>query len=277
MKHQAIVGNIGHFDNEIDMAGLELDGVERINIKPQVDEWGFSDGHSIIVLSEGRLLNLGNATGHPSFVMSNSFTNQVMAQIELFTKHDEYEKQVYVLPKHLDEKVARLHLEALGVRLTELSEDQAAYLGIPVEGPYKPDHTATEPRAGVGDVRHRRPFARRRRPGPHRLGRRPDAGAALVAERFAVERPLAGVKVGACLHVTSETANLVRTLRAGGAEVALCAPNPLSTQDDVAAALAADGVEVHAIHGEDMDAWAAHVVAVAAGGRRSRSTTAPTS
>jgi adenosylhomocysteinase len=141
MKHQAIVGNIGHFDNEIDMAGLEkFEGIERINIKPQVDEWVFPDGHSIIVLSEGRLLNLGNATGHPSFVMSNSFTNQTIAQIELFNKHDEYEKQVYVLSKKLDEKVARLHLDALGVHLTELSEDQAAYLGIPVDGPYKPEH-----------------------------------------------------------------------------------------------------------------------------------------
>jgi adenosylhomocysteinase len=141
MKHQAIVGNIGHFDNEIEMAKLEkLDGVEKINVKPQVDEWRFSDGHSIIVLSEGRLLNLGNATGHPSFVMSNSFTNQTIAQIELFTKNDEYDKQVYVLPKHLDEKVARLHLDALGARLTELRPEQAAYLGIPVEGPYKPDH-----------------------------------------------------------------------------------------------------------------------------------------
>jgi len=141
MKHQAIVGNIGHFDNEIDMAGLEkAEGVQRINIKPQVDEWVFPDGHSIIVLSEGRLLNLGNATGHPSFVMSNSFTNQTIAQIELFNKHDEYEKQVYVLSKKLDEKVARLHLDALGVHLTELSEDQAAYLGIPVDGPYKLEH-----------------------------------------------------------------------------------------------------------------------------------------
>jgi adenosylhomocysteinase len=140
MKHQAIVGNIGHFDNEIDIAGLTATkGVERITIKPQVDEWRFSDGHSIIVLSEGRLLNLGNATGHPSFVMSNSFTNQVIAQIELFTKNDEYAKQVYVLPKHLDEKVARLHLDALGVRLTELTPDQAAYIDVPVEGPYKPD------------------------------------------------------------------------------------------------------------------------------------------
>jgi adenosylhomocysteinase len=141
MKHQAIVGNIGHFDNEIDMAGLgRLPGIERINIKPQVDEWRFDDGHSILVLSEGRLLNLGNATGHPSFVMSNSFTNQTIAQVELFTKNDEYEKKVYVLPKHLDEKVARLHLDALGARLTELSPDQAAYIGVPVEGPYKSEH-----------------------------------------------------------------------------------------------------------------------------------------
>jgi adenosylhomocysteinase len=141
MKHQAIVGNIGHFDNEIDMAGLAaLDGIEKINIKPQVDEWRFPDGHSILVLSEGRLLNLGNATGHPSFVMSNSFTNQVMAQIELFGHTDIYEKRVYTLPKHLDEKVARLHLDALGVRLTELTAGQAAYLGVPLEGPYKPDH-----------------------------------------------------------------------------------------------------------------------------------------
>jgi adenosylhomocysteinase len=132
------VGNIGHFDNEIDIAGLtDTKGIERITVKPQVDEWRFSDGHSIIVLSEGRLLNLGNATGHPSFVMSNSFTNQVMAQIELFTKRDEYQKQVYVLPKHLDEKVARLHLDALGVHLTELTSEQAAYIDVPVEGPYK--------------------------------------------------------------------------------------------------------------------------------------------
>jgi adenosylhomocysteinase len=141
MKHQAIVGNIGHFDNEIDVAGLaKTKGITRINIKPQVDEWTFADGHSIILLSEGRLLNLGNATGHPSFVMSNSFTNQTIAQVELFTKNDEYERQVYVLPKHLDEKVARLHLDALGVRLTELRKDQAEYIGVDVEGPYKPDH-----------------------------------------------------------------------------------------------------------------------------------------
>jgi adenosylhomocysteinase len=146
MKHQAIVGNIGHFDNEIDIAGLaKVAGIERVTIKPQVDEWRFPagdgrSGHTIIMLSEGRLLNLGNATGHPSFVMSNSFTNQTIAQIELFTKNDEYEKRVYVLPKHLDEKVARLHLDALGVRLTQLSPEQAAYIGVPVEGPYKSDH-----------------------------------------------------------------------------------------------------------------------------------------
>jgi adenosylhomocysteinase len=141
MKHNAIVGNIGHFDNEIEMESLEASDAERTQIKPQVDEWSFPDGHSIIVLSEGRLLNLGNATGHPSFVMSNSFTNQVIAQIELFGKSVQYEaKEVYVLPKHLDEKVARLHLASLGVELTELTPDQASYLGIPVDGPYKSSH-----------------------------------------------------------------------------------------------------------------------------------------
>jgi adenosylhomocysteinase len=140
MKHQAIVGNIGHFDNEIDMAGLaRIPGINRVNIKPQVDLWVFEDGHGVIVLSEGRLLNLGNATGHPSFVMSNSFTNQTMAQIELFTKSAEYDTDVHVLPKHLDEKVARLHLDALGVKLTTLTKEQADYIGIPVDGPYKPD------------------------------------------------------------------------------------------------------------------------------------------
>jgi adenosylhomocysteinase len=141
MKHQAIVGNIGHFDNEIDMAGLAATpGIEKINIKPQVDEWVFSGGRTILVLSEGRLLNLGNATGHPSFVMSNSFTNQVMAQIELFGDPSAYEKRVYTLSKQLDEKVARLHLDALGVRLTELTPDQASYLGVSVDGPYKSNH-----------------------------------------------------------------------------------------------------------------------------------------
>jgi adenosylhomocysteinase len=141
MKHQAILGNIGHFDNEIDMAGLERrSGARKLVIKPQVDEWTFPDGHSIIVLSEGRLLNLGNATGHPSFVMSNSFSNQVIAQIELFTKHQEYDREVYVLPKVLDEKVARIHVEALGGQLTKLTKEQAEYIDVDVEGPYKPPH-----------------------------------------------------------------------------------------------------------------------------------------
>ena len=141
MKDKAIVGNIGHFDNEIDMAGLKkVKGIERINIKPQYDEWRFPDGHSVMILAEGRLLNLGCATGHPSFVMSASFTNQVMAQIELFNNTSRYEKKVYVLPKHLDEKVARLHLEKLGVKLTRLTPEQAAYIGVKAEGPYKPEH-----------------------------------------------------------------------------------------------------------------------------------------
>jgi adenosylhomocysteinase len=141
MKHQAIVGNIGHFDNEIDMAGLaKVPGIVKSEVKPQVHTWTFPDGKSIIVLSEGRLLNLGNATGHPSFVMSNSFANQTIAQIELFTKPEAYSIGVYVLPKHLDEKVARLHLDALGVKVTTLRPEQAAYIGVPVEGPYKPDH-----------------------------------------------------------------------------------------------------------------------------------------
>ncbi|MBB5912340.1 adenosylhomocysteinase [Nocardia transvalensis] len=141
MKDQAILGNIGHFDNEIDMAALERSGADRLNIKPQVDLWTFKEsGKSIIVLSEGRLLNLGNATGHPSFVMSNSFSNQVIAQIELWTKPEEYDNEVYRLPKHLDEKVARIHVEALGGELTKLTKDQAEYIGVDVEGPYKPDH-----------------------------------------------------------------------------------------------------------------------------------------
>jgi adenosylhomocysteinase len=141
MKDKAIVGNIGHFDNEIDMAGLKkTKGIKRVQIKPQYDEYVFPDGHSVMILAEGRLLNLGCATGHPSFVMSASFTNQVMAQIELHTNFDAYETRVYTLPKHLDEKVARLHLDKLGVKLTKLSKDQADYLGVPVEGPYKSDH-----------------------------------------------------------------------------------------------------------------------------------------
>ncbi|MBJ7399870.1 adenosylhomocysteinase [Mycolicibacterium sp.] len=141
MKDKSILGNIGHFDNEIDMARLERDpAIRRINIKPQVDEFVFPDGHSIIVLSEGRLLNLGNATGHPSFVMSNSFSNQVIAQIELWTKNDEYDNEVYRLPKHLDEKVAKIHVEALGGTLTKLTKDQAEYINVDVDGPYKPEH-----------------------------------------------------------------------------------------------------------------------------------------
>ncbi|MFJ9555052.1 adenosylhomocysteinase [Nocardiopsis sp. NPDC101807] len=141
MKHQAIIGNVGHFDNEIDMAGLaKVPGIVKKEIKPQVHEWTLPDGKSVLVLSEGRLLNLGNATGHPSFVMSNSFTNQVIAQIELFTKPDEYPIGVYTLPKILDEKVARLHLDALGVKLTTLTKEQAAYIGVDVAGPYKADH-----------------------------------------------------------------------------------------------------------------------------------------
>jgi len=141
MKDKAIVGNIGHFDNEIDMAGLaKIPGIEKFNIKPQYDEWRFADGHSVMILAEGRLLNLGCATGHPSFVMSASFANQVLAQIELAGQEGKYEKKVYMLPKELDEEVARLHLDHLGVMLTRLSQEQADYIGVPVDGPYKPDH-----------------------------------------------------------------------------------------------------------------------------------------
>jgi adenosylhomocysteinase len=141
MKDKAIVGNIGHFDNEIDMAGLKkISGIRRENIKPQFDEWVFPDGHSVLILAEGRLLNLGCATGHPSFVMSASFTNQVLAQLELWQHPDRYQKKVYVLPKSLDEEVARLHLAQLGVKLTELTPRQASYLGVSAEGPFKPDH-----------------------------------------------------------------------------------------------------------------------------------------
>jgi adenosylhomocysteinase len=141
MKDKAIVGNIGHFDNEIDMAGLKkTSGIKRINIKPQYDEWRFPDGHSVLILAEGRLLNLGCATGHPSFVMSASFTNQVLAQLALHANTGEYEKKVYMLPKKLDEQVAMLHLDHLGVQLTKLSESQASYIGVSVDGPYKPEH-----------------------------------------------------------------------------------------------------------------------------------------
>ena len=141
MKHNAIVCNIGHFDNEIDMAGLaRYPGIEKLEIKPQVDLWTFPDGHGVLILAEGRLVNLGCATGHPSFVMSCSFSNQVLAQMELFSKTDDYPVGVYVLPKQLDEKVAALHLDALGVKLTKLNDEQADYLGVPMEGPYKSDH-----------------------------------------------------------------------------------------------------------------------------------------
>src|SRR5690606_24338554 len=158
MKDKAIVGNIGHFDNEIDMAGLKkTPGIKRRNIKPQFDEWIFPDGHSVLILAEGRLLNLGCATGHPSFVMSASFTNQVMAQIELHTNNDAYERKVYVLPKKLDEKVARLQLVQLGVKVTELTPKQAEYIGVTVEGPYKPEHYRYEWRAfGVDAAGYRR-------------------------------------------------------------------------------------------------------------------------
>jgi adenosylhomocysteinase len=141
MKHLAVVANVGHFDNEIDMAAIsKIAGAERIEIKPQVHEWRLPNGRSVLILSEGRLMNLGNATGHPSFVMSNSFANQVLAQIELYAHRENYELGVFILPKHLDEKVARLHLGALGVQLTELTDEQAAYLGIPKNGPFKVDH-----------------------------------------------------------------------------------------------------------------------------------------
>ena len=280
MKHQAIVGNIGHFDNEIDIAGLtKIAGIERINIKPQVDEWVFPDGHAIILLSEGRLLNLGNATGHPSFVMSNSFTNQTIAQIELFTKNDEYEKRVYVLPKHLDEKVARLHLDALGVRLTQLSDESGGLHRRAGRGPVQARplpllRAATGRRASAervvldgGRRRARSGGGRASGPRADRVGRYPDAGAGADPRRFERERPLEGVRVAACLHVTAETANLVGTLIAGGAEVGLCAANPLSTQDDVVAALVADGgVAVRARRGESAEEYAAHVDALVARG-----------
>jgi adenosylhomocysteinase len=141
MKHLAVIANIGHFDNEIDMAGIErIPGIKKVEVKPQVDEWELPNGNSVLILSEGRLMNLGNATGHPSFVMSTSFSNQVLAQIELFTKRSEYPIGVYILPKHLDEQVARLHLKALNVELTELTSDQGRYIGVEPQGPFKPDH-----------------------------------------------------------------------------------------------------------------------------------------
>ncbi len=214
MKHQAIVGNIGHFDNEIDMAGLaKTPGIERVNIKPQVDKWVFPDGHAIIILSEGRLLNLGNATGHPSFVMSNSFTNQTMAQIELFTQTGQYVNDVYVLPKHLDEKVARLHLGALGVKLTILTAEQADYIGVPVERPLQARHlpllSAASAQRGGGDHRpagrHHLGGAHVRRVDVQRGDPRPVAraghegpdpvGDAVVGHHHAAHRP-AGARIG---------------------------------------------------------------------------------
>ena len=271
MKHQAIVGNIGHFDNEIDMAGLaRTPGIERIDIKPQVDEWVFPDGHSVIVLSEGRLLNLGNATGHPSFVMSNSFTNQVIAQIELFGHTDIYEKRVYTLPKHLDEKVARLHLDALGVEADRADARAGRLLGVPVDGPVQARPLPLlAPAAGDdGDPRcavtRHVAMARMRRLPPHdvadlgaraerrradRVGGRADAGAR--ADPRAVRRRAAARRdPGRRRACTSprRRRNLLLALTAGGAEVALCSANPLSTQDDVAAALVVEhGVEVRAL------------------------------
>jgi adenosylhomocysteinase len=265
MKHNAIVGNIGHFDNEIDIAGLaQTEGIQRINIKPQVDEWKFPSGRSIILLSEGRLLNLGNATGHPSFVMSSSFTNQTIAQIELFTKNDEYEKKVYVLPKHLDEKVARCTSTPSASSSRRCRPSRPSTSACRSRARTSPTTTATSrpQAAGVSTIADPSLAA---------------AGAARMAwadaqmpvlrslrARLAAERPLDGLAVAACLHVTAETANLVRALRAGGASVALCAANPLSTQDDVAAALVEEGAEVHAVRGEDADAYARHVATLVA-------------
>src|SRR5262249_32002116 len=264
MKHQAIVGNIGHFDNEIDIAGLaRVPGTAKINIKPRVDEWRSPDGHAVIVLSEGRLLNLGNATGHPSFVMSNSFTNQVIAQVELFTRTQEYPVGVHTLPKYLDEKVARLHLDALGVRLTELTKAQASYLGVPVEGPYKPDHYRYGPPMPAAG--HSRPpdiadpalaEAGRARIGWAQRGMpvlRP------ITERYAGEQPFTGLTVAACLHVTAETAGLVGAPRAGGGRGFLGASDPASTPDGAAAALADTGTCVFARAGVDAITYGEHI------------------
>ena len=267
MKHQAIVGNIGHFDNEIDIAGLESSDAERINIKPQVDEWRFPDGHSIILLSEGRLLNLGNATGHPSFVMSNSFTNQTIAQIELFTKNDEYEKKVYVLPKHLDEKVARLHLDALGVKLTELR-------------PSRPPTSACRSRARTSRTTTATRAASRTqtpRTSPTSASPRPARRASTwadgqmpvlrsIRERFATERPLDGVRVGACLHVTAETANLVRDARGRRRATSRCARPTRCRRRTTSPRRSStgDGSRSTRVRGEDPDAYAAHVGALVA-------------
>ena len=268
MKHQAIVGNIGHFDNEIDMAGILRDeDVKRVNIKPQVDEFVFPDGHSIIVLSEGRLLNLGNATGHPSFVMSNSFTNQTIAQIELFTKTDEYEKQVYVLPKHLDEKVARLHLDALGVKLTTLSEDQAAYIGVPVAGPVQagplpllagPPEPAPAPPLRE---RHRRPGARGGGRGPDRLGRRPDAG---PAPRSASASRPSGRSTASRWRRACTSRPRPRTSSGRSSPAARGPRSARPTRSRPRTTWrprwpSPTGAEVHAVRGEDAAAYAGHV------------------
>ena len=279
MKHQAIVGNIGHFDNEIDMAGLAgSTGSSGSRSSRRSTSGCFPDGHSIIVLSEGRLLNLGNATGHPSFVMSNSFTNQVIAQIELFGSNDEYDKQVYTLSKQLDEKVARLHLDALGIRLTELTAGSGGVPRHPRRGPLQ-----VRPLPLLAGPQRRRSAERDGSTSipPHEvadLGLADEGQARIewageqmpvlgqIRERMARQQPLKGVRVAACLHVTSETANLILTLQAGGASTALCSANPLSTQDDVASALVVEhGVEVRALHGEDLDTYAEHVRALVAG------------
>ena len=241
MKHQAIVGNIGHFDNEIDMAGLASVPASSGSTSSRRSTSGASaDGHSIIVLSEGRLLNLGNATGHPSFVMSNSFTNQTIAQIELFTKNDEYQKKVYVLPKHLDEKVARLHLDALGAKLTELAPSRPPTSASRSRARTSRSTTATsvEPTSTI----RRSP----RGAAADRMGGGPDAGPPLDPRALQGGAAARGREGGRCPHVTAETANLMQALTAGGAEAALCSANPLTTQDEVAAALVDLGVPVQA-------------------------------
>ncbi len=273
MKHQAIVGNIGHFDNEIEVAGLEKLGAERINIKPQVDEYRFPDGHTIILLSEGRLLNLGNATGHPSFVMSNSFSNQTIAQIELFTKNDDYDKKVYVLPKHLDEKVALVHVQALGAnadqahRRSRRVHRRAGRRAVQVRPLPLLEPTATRPgsqMAGsvIADPAWR---PRVRRGSAGRTGRCPSCGRS-AALRAGAPAGRACRSPRACTSPRRPRCSCARS-SSGGAEVALCAANPLATQDDVAAALAADGrATVLAVHGEDADAYAQHVAALASSG-----------
>ena len=275
MKDKAIVGNIGHFDNEIDIAGLaKIDGIERIEVKPQVHEWKFKEGKSIIVLSEGRLLNLGNATGHPSFVMSNSFTNQTLAQIDLWTNQGKFDKnEVRVLSKELDEKVARLHLGALGAtpdradrgpgRLhRRQGRGSVQARPLPLLGPSHFGQLRTDELHRRSQIRASPLTARPVSRGPR--GRCPCSARSASGSRRSGRST--GLDVAACLHVTAETASLVRTLRAGGAEAALCSANPLSAQDDVAAALAAEGTSVYAARGEDMDTYAEHVATVVGAG-----------